>query len=57
MPWRDAVQFAAAHDVGRLWLFHHQPGRTDEELEQIRAAAQREFAGSVLAAEGVNFEV
>ena len=50
--WRQCAQFAAANDVGGLWLFHHKPGRTDEELVQIRASAQRVFPATETASEG-----
>jgi ribonuclease BN (tRNA processing enzyme) len=31
----DALAFAALADVGRLVLFHHDPGRTDDALEGV----------------------
>lgn len=55
--WRDAAGFAAGAGVGQLWLFHHKPGRTDEEVAAIEAAAARVFAGSRAAREGLTFEV
>ena len=50
--WRTCCQFAAANDVGSLWLFHHKPGRTDAELVRIKADAKRVFAATEVAAEG-----
>jgi phosphoribosyl 1,2-cyclic phosphodiesterase len=50
--WRQCAEFAAANDVGGLWLFHHKPGRTDEELVQIRRQAQRVFPATETASEG-----
>ena len=50
--WRACAEFAAANDIGGLWLFHHKPGRTDEELVEIRRAAQRIFAAADTAGEG-----
>jgi phosphoribosyl 1,2-cyclic phosphodiesterase len=50
--WRSCAEFAAANDIGRLWLFHHKPGRTDEELVQIRLAAQQVFPSTQTAFEG-----
>jgi phosphoribosyl 1,2-cyclic phosphodiesterase len=50
--WRTCAEFAAANDVGGLWLFHHKPGRTDEELVRIRTDAQRVFAATETASEG-----
>ena len=41
--WRRCAEFAAANDIGGLWLFHHKPGRTDEELVRIRTDARRIF--------------
>jgi len=35
----DAVRLAAEGGVRRLWLFHHGPDRTDEQLARIAAAA------------------
>ena len=50
--WRGCAEFAAANDVGGLWLFHHKPGRTDEELVRIRRDAQRVFVATEAAGEG-----
>ena len=50
--WRQCAEFAAQVDAGGLWLFHHKPGRTDEELVQIRADARRVFRATETASEG-----
>ena len=50
--WRTGCEFAAANDIGSLWLFHHKPGRTDEELVRIKHDAKRIFAATEAAAEG-----
>jgi phosphoribosyl 1,2-cyclic phosphodiesterase len=50
--WRQCAEFAAAHGVSSLYLFHHKPGRTDRELEAIEAAARRVFAATEAAREG-----
>jgi ribonuclease BN (tRNA processing enzyme) len=42
--WRQCAEFAAAHDIGALYLFHHKPGRTDAELEAIQRQARAVFA-------------
>jgi phosphoribosyl 1,2-cyclic phosphodiesterase len=55
--WCEAAEFAAAHEVGRLWLFHHNPGRTDAELTQIETSARGVFSATAAAAEGDVFEV
>ena len=55
--WRQCAEFAAANGVGRLWLFHHKPGRSDRALEDIRAEARKIFAATDTAAEDTSFEV
>ena len=49
--WRQCAEFAQRVRAGRLWLFHHKPGRTDEELIRIRSDAQRVFRATDTAAE------
>jgi phosphoribosyl 1,2-cyclic phosphodiesterase len=55
--WRQCAQFAAAHGVGTLYLFHHKPGRTDAELLEIERCARRIFAATHVAREGHTFVV
>ena len=50
--WRQCAEFAKRVDAGGLWLFHHKPGRTDEELVRIRHDAQRVFRATDTASEG-----
>jgi phosphoribosyl 1,2-cyclic phosphodiesterase len=50
--WRRCAEFAAANDIGGLWLFHHKPGRTDAELVRIRTDARRIFPATETASEG-----
>ena len=49
--WRTCAEFAAANDIGGLWLFHHKPGRTDEELVGIAHSARRIFPATEAAGE------
>ncbi len=42
--WAQCARFAASCGAKRLWLFHHKPGRSDEEVEAIEAAARKIFA-------------
>jgi len=56
-----AVAFSRAVRAGRLVLFHHEPGHSDRELEELEDRA-RELAGSdgtppVLAREGMVVEL
>lgn len=55
--WRSCAEFADANDVGGLWLFHHKPGRTDEELIRIRADARRIFPATETAGEGERLQL
>jgi len=60
----DAVRFALRAEVARLALFHHDPGRSDSELEALLAGARRLWQddgrdpGTVIAAaEGMELEL
>jgi len=55
--WEGAVRFCAEAGVGRLWLFHHKPGRTDLELTDIEAQARQILPATDAAGEGDVFEV
>ena len=55
--WRQCAEFAEANGIGRLWLFHHKPGRSDRALEDIRDEARRVFAATDTASEETSFDV
>lgn len=55
--WRRCAEFAAANGAGHLWLFHHRPGRTDEEMAAIERRARQIFPATTAASEGASFEV
>ena len=55
--WRQCTEFAAANGIGRLWLFHHKPGRSDRALEDIRDEARKIFAATETASEETSFEI
>jgi phosphoribosyl 1,2-cyclic phosphodiesterase len=50
--WREAVHLAREAQVKQLILFHHDPMRTDRQLEAIVRDAQAEFEHTVAAREG-----
>ena len=53
-----AVALAEEAAVGRLVLFHHAPGRTDEQVDGVaRAAASSTTVPLVAAAEGLSLDV
>lgn len=55
--WRQAAELASGCGVGRLWLFHHKPGRTDREMDAMETTARQVFPATTAAAEGVTFEI
>jgi phosphoribosyl 1,2-cyclic phosphodiesterase len=55
--WQECVHLASASNVGHLWLFHHQPGRTDQQVAAIETAARHIMPGATAAREGVSFAV
>lgn len=54
--WARAADFARRAGVERLWLFHHKPGRSDEELDRIVTSARAVFGATFAAAEGETFD-
>jgi phosphoribosyl 1,2-cyclic phosphodiesterase len=55
--WRQCAEFAAAAGAGSLALFHHKPGRSDEDLVAIRAAARLIHPATETACEGESFSL
>jgi phosphoribosyl 1,2-cyclic phosphodiesterase len=50
--WGQCARFAGECGVGHLWLFHHKPGRPDNEMKEIEAAARQIFPATTAAKEG-----
>jgi phosphoribosyl 1,2-cyclic phosphodiesterase len=55
--WSQCAKFAASCGAKQLWLFHHKPGRPDDEMKKIEAAAQEVFKNTCAAKEGDSFLV
>ena len=53
--WEAGCAVADAAGVDRLVLFHHDPARTDEQVEAIERAAAGQRPGTVAAREGLEF--
>ena len=51
--WQAGVELARAAAVPQLVLFHHDPGRSDEGVSAIEAAARAALPGTVAAREGL----
>ena len=45
--WADAAEAARRCGAQKLWLMHHAPDRTDEEIDALAAAASAAFKGAV----------
>ena len=55
--WQAGVALADAGAVGRLVLFHHDPGHADAAMDQIVRAAARRRRGTLAAKEGMRIPV
>jgi ribonuclease BN (tRNA processing enzyme) len=51
-PWESAVEVAQQAGVERLWIIHHDPERTDAQLDRLQAAASRRWAAARFARQG-----
>ena len=51
--WEAGADLARAAGVPQLVLFHHDPGRTDAQLELLERAARSALPGTVAAREGM----
>jgi phosphoribosyl 1,2-cyclic phosphodiesterase len=55
--WSQCTHFAGGCGAKQLWLFHHKPGRPDDELREIERAAREGFKNTSAAKEGDAFDV
>lgn len=55
--WQEAIKLADAASVGTLVLYHHFPGRTDEELSGIEAKAKARRPNTLMAREGMEIQL
>jgi phosphoribosyl 1,2-cyclic phosphodiesterase len=55
--WSQCARFAADCGAQQLRLFHHKPGRPDDEMKEIEGLAQGIFAETRAAKEGDSFLV
>lgn len=51
--WQKAVELAARAGVKTPVLFHHDPRRSDDELDEIGLAAANAYPGTLVASEGM----
>ncbi len=51
--WQEAIKVAEAANVKTLVIFHHDPLRSDDQLDEFEGLAKERFAGAVMAREGM----
>jgi len=51
--WQEGIRLADQAGTKQLVIFHHDPGRTDDEMDKIAADAAAERPGTIAAVEGV----
>jgi phosphoribosyl 1,2-cyclic phosphodiesterase len=55
--WQQCARFAGECEAGRLWLFHHKPGRSDDDVRAFEKGARKVFRETNAAKEGDSFVV
>ena len=55
--WREGARLAKMAGVKTLVLFHHEPSRTDEELDELGKEAASHQPGTIVAQEGATLHV
>lgn len=55
--WQEAIRVAEAANVQKLVIFHHDPSHTDDQMDEIAQLAQKRFAGSIVAREGMTLTI
>jgi ribonuclease BN (tRNA processing enzyme) len=55
--WEDAVLTAKGAKVKKLFLFHHDPEKTEEELKAILEDAKKVFRHTEIAMESKEYEI
>lgn len=51
--WQEACKVGEAANVGKVVIFHHDPERTDEQMDEIASAAEATRPGTIAAREGM----
>jgi phosphoribosyl 1,2-cyclic phosphodiesterase len=55
--WEQGARLCRAANTKRLALFHHYPGRSDDALDAMEAAAKTGFPGAFAARDGLVIEI
>jgi phosphoribosyl 1,2-cyclic phosphodiesterase len=51
--WEEGVRLCQSADVGKLYIFHHDPSHDDTFLDGVGVEAEKLFAGACMAQEGM----
>jgi phosphoribosyl 1,2-cyclic phosphodiesterase len=51
--WSEGVKLCDAASVGKLIIFHHDPGHDDSDMDQIALEAENQRPGTIVAKEGM----
>jgi len=51
--WQNAVKLADDAEIGTLVLFHHDPARTDDQLDELMKEVKKQRKATVAAKEGL----
>ncbi len=51
--WEEGVRLCEAAGVDRLVIFHHRPGRDDDDMRRIEEQAKTRFPGAIVARTGL----
>jgi len=51
--WQEGLRMSETANVKRYVLFHHEPDRTDDELDKVAAELEKMRPGSIVAHEGL----
>ena len=55
--WKEGVRIAKECKVKKLVLFHHDPDRTDKQMDELQRAARKHFGKVVAAKEGLTLKL
>jgi ribonuclease BN (tRNA processing enzyme) len=55
--WEEGVRICEEAGVRQMILFHHDPDRSDAQVDQLQANAQARFPRSIAAYEGLELAI
>jgi ribonuclease BN (tRNA processing enzyme) len=55
--WQEGIKLANAAGVGTLALYHHFPGRSDQDLAKVEGLAAASRPNTLMAREGMEIDL